>query len=164
MVASASVLLPAGRGVLLSLTVKSGSVSRSGPSTEKSAPGCFTGRGIPPTPVFVLRFRITIAESWKILLASALLLPPVPVARVRETPPTLNVVVAWMSTAPAVVDVMLILHVPVPPLVTQSSRLLPVPPQLLPSSGPVNTAPAVLLSSVNTTHVPSGAGPKPVVA
>ena len=46
--------------------------------------------------------------------------------------------------------------------VRQSSRLLAVPPQLLPSSGVVKAAPAVLLSKVKTTHVPFGAGAKPV--
>ena len=86
-----------------------------------------------------------------------------PVARVSETPATLNVVVAWMSTEPAVVVLILIVQVPVPPDVWQSSRLLAVPPQLLPSSGVVKVAPAVLLSSVKTTQVPLGAGPKPVV-
>ena len=86
-----------------------------------------------------------------------------PVARVSDTPPTLNVVVAWMSTDPAVVVVIVMLHLPVPPEVTQSSRLLPVvPPQLLPSSGVVKSAVAVLLSKVKTTHVPFGAGAKPV--
>ena len=100
-------------------------------------------------------------------MASAELLPPVPVARVSETPATLNVVVAWMSTEPAVDVVIVIGHCPaagvVPSMpVRQSSRLLAVPPQLLPSSGVVKAAPAVLLSSVKITQVPLGAGPKPV--
>ena len=86
-----------------------------------------------------------------------------PVARVSDTPPTLNVVVAWMSTDPAVVVLIVILHLPVLRVVRQSSRLLPVPPQLLPSSGLAKAALAVLLSNVKTTHVPFGAGAKPVI-
>ncbi len=96
------------------------------------------------------------------LLASAELLPPVPVARVTLSPAIEKVVVAWMSTEPGVVVV--IVTEQVPPVVGQSSRLPAVPPQLAPSFGVVKAAPAVLSLSVNTTQVPLGAGPKPLAA
>src|SRR5579864_5665962 len=74
---------------------------------------------------------------------------PSPVVRVRLIPRTLNVVVAWMLTLPAVVEFTLIEQLPA------------VVVQVL---GPTKAAPAVLFNRLKATVVPSGAlvNPLPV--
>src|SRR5437773_2326372 len=104
------------------------------------------------TPLVAVSGDSTIRASTYSLLAFALSPEsPSPVARVSEIPPTENVVVAWMSTEPADVELICTEHVPL--VVVQVC-----------GAAATKVAPAVLLSSENVTVVPSGAGPKPVTA
>src|SRR5438034_783259 len=137
--------------------------SGAGPKSVTASPGAPAGRPSSWltvavivcalfTPLVAVSGDSTIRASTYSLLAFALSPEsPSPVARVSEIPPTENVVVAWMSTEPA--DVELICTEHVPPVVVQVC-----------GAAATKVAPAVLLSSENVTVVPSGAGPKPVTA
>jgi len=92
---------------------------------------------------------IEMLASTYFLFASGLFGAPVPVARVRLTVPTAKVALAWMSTLPAVGLLICTEHWPAPPLTVQLEPATKV-------------APAVLLSRLKLTTVPSGAGPKPL--
>src|SRR5437763_1871681 len=92
------------------------------------------------------------ASTYRLLTLAPSPDSPSPVARVRLTPPTLNVVVLVMVTVR--VEVLLICTV-----------LVPVPPDVVQVLTPATTAaPALLFRRLNVTVVPFGAGPKPVAA
>ena len=128
------------------------------PSSSEKVAGSPTPVAVkekPVAPAGLVTLRTVMEPATYTLLASA---PsparPSPVARVSDSPRTENVVVAWMSTLPAVGLLITTEHWPAPPLTVQLA-----PPG---AAGTKTAVAPALFVRLKVTTVPSGAALKPV--